>query len=249
MISFQNTSKIFGHVHALKPFSLELANGQTHVLLGTSGSGKSTVLRLLCGLIEPSGGTVSVDGRVVSFRNQRELALQNGYVIQEGGLFPHLNARRNIALAAHPQGWPEEKINTRIKELCRLVQLDESFLDHYPSKLSGGQRQRVALMRALLLDPHLLLLDEPLGALDPLVRSELQTELKRIFNTVKKTVVMVTHDVMEAAYFGHTLSLFHHGELVQHGTFRDFIKKPASEFVQKFIRSQIPSDSFMEELR
>ena len=248
MIEIQKLSKFYGDRAALKNINLSLKEGETHVFLGSSGSGKSTLLRLMSGLIDADVGEVSISGVKVSTRNQKKLSSQIAYVIQEGGLFPHFTGRENVALAAQLAGWDKAKISSRMNELCQLVQLDQSFLEQYPKQLSGGQRQRIALMRALMLDPPLVLLDEPLGALDPLVRSELQRELKRIFNQVRKTVIMVTHDIGEGAFFGHTISLFHEGELLQHGGFKSFIKNPASDFVTRFFKAQVPPAELLESL-
>lgn len=248
MIDIQNVSKYYGKLVALKNISLALKEGETHIFLGSSGSGKSTLLRIISGLIDADAGQIKINQEIVSSANQKKLSSQIAYVIQEGGLFPHLTARENIALAAKLAGWGSDKIKKRTSELCQLVQLSENFLEQYPKQLSGGQRQRIALMRALMLDPPLILLDEPLGALDPLVRSELQRELKRIFNLVQKTVVMVTHDIGEGAFFGHSLSLFHEGELVQHGDFKSFIKNPVNEFVTRFIKAQVPPPELLESL-
>jgi osmoprotectant transport system ATP-binding protein len=248
MINIQNISKFYGPLAALKNVSLTLQEGKTHILLGSSGSGKSTLLRIISGLIDVDAGVVKIDQEIASSKNQKKLSSQIAYVIQEGGLFPHLTARENIALAAKLAGWSKDKIKKRISELCQLVLLNENFIEQYPKQLSGGQRQRIALMRALMLDPPIILLDEPLGALDPLVRSELQRELKRIFNLVQKTVVMVTHDIGEAAFFGHTLSLFHEGELIQHGELKSFMKNPANEFVTRFFKAQAPPQELLESL-
>jgi osmoprotectant transport system ATP-binding protein len=236
MIEFRGVEKRFGSTVALHAVSLQLSEGQTHVFLGSSGSGKSTLLRLLSGLISASGGEIKIAGT-----DRLSKSASVGYVIQEGGLFPHLSARQNIALQAKTRGWSTDRIGARIGELAELVQLEESVLLQFPKHMSGGQRQRVALMRALMLNPDLLLLDEPLGALDPLVRADLQHELKNIFNRLRKTVILVTHDINEAAFFGHTLSLFHQGELIQHGTFSDLVLHPASEFVTRFLRAQLPT--------
>jgi osmoprotectant transport system ATP-binding protein len=249
MISLQAVSKVYDTRTALYPTTLEFAAGQTHVLLGSSGGGKSTILRLICGLIDATSGKVMVNGEEVSTRVQRRMAQQIGYVIQEGGLFPHLSAKENVVLAARIWNWSDDKIQARVNELMRLVQLDSALLAAYPRQLSGGQRQRVALMRALMLDPPILILDEPLAALDPLVRSELQVELKRIGNEVKKTIILVTHDIGEGAFFGHTISLLHNGQLVQHGEFADFVNRPANEFVSRFIKAQTPPSELLEALR
>ncbi len=248
MISIQNVSKFYDRRPVLKKINLALKEGKTHVFLGSSGSGKSTLLRILSGLIDADEGKVTISGEIVSKLNQKKMSRQIAYVIQEGGLFPHFTAHENVVLAAQLAGWDQEKIGFRMRELCALVKLHESYLDQYPKQLSGGQRQRIALMRALMLDPPLIFLDEPLGALDPLVRSELQRELKRIFNHVKKTVVMVTHDIGEGAYFGHSISLFNEGEIVQHGEFKDFIKNPSSDFVTRFIQARVPPSELLESL-
>lgn len=249
MIEIKAVTKQFNGKTVLHPTHLTLANKQTHVFWGSSGSGKTTLLRLIAGLIEATSGEIWVEGQRVSQKTQSQLASKIGFVIQEGGLFPHLTGYQNIALASRPQSWSQERINQRITELSNLVQLDLALLNSFPKQLSGGQRQRVALMRALFLDPDIILLDEPLNALDPLVRSDLQKELKRIFNSLKKTVIIVTHDIGEGAFFGHTLSLFHEGQLIQHGDFRSFIKSPESEFVTKFITAQVPPPELLEEIK
>lgn len=249
MILVKNVSKKFENRLALDFTNLQLAEKQTHVFWGSSGSGKTTLLRLIAGLTEVSSGEIWIGDQKISTSLQKQLASKIGYVIQEGGLFPHLNAWQNIALAGLPESWDDNQTSNRIQELASLVQLELPLLKQYPKQLSGGQRQRVALMRSLLLDPPIILLDEPLGALDPLVRSDLQKELKRIFNKLNKTVIFVTHDIGEGAFFGHTISLFHEGRLVQHGDFNNFIDHPKNEFVTKFITAQIPPAELLSALR
>ena len=163
-----------------------------------------------------------------------------GYVIQDGGLFPHLTARGNVTLMARYIGWSEEKVAARIHELSELTQFPEDGLDRYPAQLSGGQRQRVSLMRALMLDPEVLLLDEPLGALDPMIRAELQRDLAEIFRSLGKTVVLVTHDLPEAGFFGDRVVLLREGTIVQSGAFPDLVSRPASPFVEAFVQAQEP---------
>src|SRR5262249_5474351 len=160
------------------------------------------------------------------------------YVVQDGGLFPHLTGRGNVALVAHHLGWEGGRIETRMRELTDLTQFPWDGLDRYPVQLSGGQRQRVSLMRALMLEPDVLLLDEPLGALDPLIRADLQTDLRRIFQALGKTAVLVTHDLSEAAYLGDHLVLLRDGRIVQEGTLVDFVERPADPFVTRFINAQ-----------
>jgi len=238
MLELQGVAKTYGPTTALYPTDLRLQRGQTLVLIGTSGCGKSTLLRLMIGLIRPDAGSVRLDGTELTPANARSLRQRMGYVVQDGGLFPHLTARGNASLLAEFLGWDDERIEKRLSELAALTQFPMDGLDRYPAQLSGGQRQRVSLMRALMLDPDLLLMDEPLGALDPIIRSELQTDLRRIFQAVAKTVVLVTHDLGEAAYFGDRIILLRDGKTVQDGTLDDLLHRPADPFVTKFINAQ-----------
>ena len=240
MIRLQHVSKSFGATPALQAVSLDAPSGQTTVLLGPSGCGKSTLLRIVAGLITPGAGTVTVGGKAVTTASAPGLRQRMGYVIQEGGLFPHLTARRNATLMARYLRWPDERLGARLEELRTLTALPPDTLDRYPGQLSGGQRQRVALMRALFLDPDVLLLDEPLGALDPLIRADLQDDLRTIIRRLGKTVLLVTHDLAEAGFFGDAIVLMRDGEIVQQGTFADLIERPAEPFVERFIRAQRP---------
>lgn len=234
----RDVHKSFGAVAALRGITADIRPRATTVLLGPSGSGKSTALRLLAGLIFADRGSVEVDGRTLTPDNVLEHRRRLGYVIQEGGLFPHLTARANIVLLARYLKRPRFEIDRRVAELAELVHLEASQLDRYPQALSGGQRQRVALMRALMLDPDILLLDEPLGALDPLIRHDLQQELKAIFRRLDKTVVLVTHDLSEAAFFGDEIVLLRAGRIVQRGRIDDLLQAPAEPFVSRFVNAQ-----------
>jgi osmoprotectant transport system ATP-binding protein len=238
MFELKSVSKKFGTDTALEPTSLSFAAQRTYVLLGTSGCGKSTLLKLMLGLHRPSTGTVFYGGKPLKPDSVNELRRQVGYVIQDGGLFPHLSAAENVALVSRYLRWDQKRIDTRLRELADLVQLPFESLNRPPSQLSGGQQQRVGLMRALMLDPSVLLLDEPLGALDPIIRSELQADLRRIFSDLKKTVIMVTHDLHEAAYFADEIVLLDQGRVVQRGTIDELVQSPASEYVTKFISAQ-----------
>jgi osmoprotectant transport system ATP-binding protein len=238
MLELVGISKNYNGAPALAPTDLSVAEAHTTVLIGPSGCGKSTLLRLIAGLIRPDGGHITVDGVPLAPENLMALRHRMGYVIQEGGLFPHLTARRNVALMAQYLGWDAVRIEERLQELAELVRLAPSLLERYPAELSGGQRQRASLMRALMLDPPLLLLDEPLGALDPMIRYELQQELRAIFEKLAKTVVMVTHDIAEAAFFGHTLVLMREGRIVQQGGIQELARSPAEPFVADFITAQ-----------
>jgi osmoprotectant transport system ATP-binding protein len=210
----------------------------TLALIGPSGCGKSTLLRLVVGLLRPDRGRVSIGGTPMTPPSRRALQLRIGYVIQEGGLFPHLTAAENVALVARDQGWAEDRIRARIGDLLELTQIPSTLLPRFPGQLSGGQRQRVALMRALMLDPELLLLDEPLTALDPMVRSSLQRELKEVFERLRKSVLFVTHDMAEAAFVAGEMAIMRAGKILQRGSFRDLARNPADPFVTEFIQAQ-----------
>ena len=190
------------------------------------------------GLIKPTTGTISFDNKPLSDDNIRFVRHRMGYVIQDGGLFPHLTARQNVTLLMEHLGESPQSISDRVKELTALVQLPPDRLDHYPAELSGGQQQRVSLIRALMTDPDVLLLDEPLGALDPMIRSDLQQDLRAIFRQLKKTVVLVTHDLYEAGYFADTVILLRHGTIEQQGAFQSLIDQPATSFVTSFVQAQ-----------
>ena len=238
MFELHSVTKRYDGGPALDDVGLVLPAGQTTVLVGPSGCGKTTLLKLLVGLLTPDAGTVEFHGEALTRANVLLLRRRMGYVIQEGGLFPHLSARRNVTLMAEYLGWRPESVAARVDELAALVQLPAELLARYPAQLSGGQRQRVALMRALMLDPEALLLDEPLGALDPMIRYELQEELRDIFRRLRKTVVLVTHDMAEAAFFGDRIVLLRDGRIVQLGTVDDFTRRPADPFVTRFLRAQ-----------
>jgi osmoprotectant transport system ATP-binding protein len=238
MIELEAVSKSYGSIKALEPVHLAIPPRRTTVLIGPSGCGKSTLLRLMIGLVRPDCGTVRFDSAEVTPESAPALRRRMGYVVQEGGLFPHLTARGNVVLMARYLGWAEKRIDARVDELVALTQFPRQGLERYPAELSGGQRQRVSLMRALMLDPEVVLLDEPLGALDPMIRSELQGELQSIFRRLEKTVVLVTHDIAEAGFFGDRIVLLREGRVVQQGTLRDLIDAPADPFVSRFINAQ-----------
>ena len=238
LIQLANLSKRFGAAAALQPTDLAFEQGRTTVLIGPSGCGKSTLLRLIIGLLDPNGGTIQFDGVPVTPSNLARLRRRIGYVIQDGGLFPHLTGRQNVLLMATHLKKPAGEMQRRLSELCALTRFPEAALDRYPIELSGGQRQRISLMRALALSPELLLLDEPLGALDPLVRAALQKDLKEIFARLKQTAILVTHDLAEAAYLGDEIVLMNEGRVVQVGRLEDLRTKPAGEFVTEFINAQ-----------
>ncbi|MEA9588230.1 ATP-binding cassette domain-containing protein [Xanthomonas sp. WHRI 10064A] len=238
MFTLDQVSRRYGQAIALDTVTLGFASGVTTALIGPSGAGKSTVLRMLVGLEWPDSGTVAVDGVPLARASLQAQRQRIGYVIQEGGLFPHLDARSNVVLLAQTLGWTQQRIDARLDSLCTLCQLPPELLARYPAELSGGQRQRVGLIRALMLDPPALLLDEPLGALDPIVRYDLQAQMRALFAQLGKTVVLVTHDVAEAAYLADTLVLMRAGRVVQQGSARELLEQPADAFVQRFLTAQ-----------
>jgi osmoprotectant transport system ATP-binding protein len=238
LVQLLGVTKSFGETIALHPTDLDFLPGLTTALIGPSGCGKSTLLRLIIGLVTPDTGKIIFDRTEVTEANAQTVRRRIGYVIQEGGLFPHLTARANVLLMARHLGRPVSEMEERLEELCALSQFPREALDRYPAELSGGQRQRVSLMRALMLAPEVLLLDEPLGALDPLVRSALQRDLKEIFARLKQTAVLVTHDMGEAAYLADHIVLMNDGRIVQRGSAAELRDYPANEFVSEFISAQ-----------
>ncbi|HET8947832.1 MAG TPA: ATP-binding cassette domain-containing protein [Candidatus Polarisedimenticolia bacterium] len=236
-VELRGVAKRYDHFEALKPTTLSLEPGVS-VLLGPTGCGKSTLLRLMTGLARPSAGEVLLWGEPLTPRTIGPLRRRIGYVIQEGGLFPHLTAAANVTLAARYFGWEPDRIARRLDELIALTHFPRDGMDRYPAQLSGGQRQRVSLMRALMPGPELILLDEPLGALDPMIRAELRADLREIFARLGQTVVLVTHDLAEAEFFADRVVLLRAGAVVQQGQFEDLLERPADEFVVRFVRAQ-----------
>jgi osmoprotectant transport system ATP-binding protein len=238
VIVLSRVSKRFGQKAALAPTDLTIEGERCLALVGPSGSGKSTILRLVLGLVAPDEGTISIAGERLDARTAPDQRLRMGYVIQDGGLFPHLDAEDNAVIVARQNGFTEERCKQRLKDLIELVGLSPEHLRRYPVELSGGERQRVGLMRALMLDPPILLFDEPLAALDPIIRLRLQEDLRRIFRELKKTVLFVTHDLAEAAFVADEIALLHHGKLVQKGSLDDLMQRPKDAFVAEFFRAQ-----------
>ena len=238
VLTLSKVVKSFGDVEAVSGFDLTVRRGETTVLIGPSGCGKSTILRMMNGLATPDAGEIRWSGEPLVAENLAKIRQRQGYVIQEGGLFPHLSSRDNVSLLVTYLGWDTSRIESRLEELAKLVQLPRELFDRYPRELSGGQSQRVSLMRALMPDPDLLLLDEPLGSLDPMIRAELQSDLRGIFEDLGKTVVLVTHDLAEADYFADTIVLMRAGKIVQSGTMNEFVINPSDPFVTSFVEAQ-----------
>ena len=238
MLDLSRVTKLYSGVPVVQEVDLFIPTGQITVIIGPSGCGKSTLIRIMNGLIRADSGAVRFMDLPVTPATALSLRLQMGYVIQDGGLFPHLTARGNVTLVAHELRWPQARIDARLAQLAELTRFPIAALDRYPAQLSGGQRQRLALMRALMLDPDLLLLDEPLGALDPMIRYDLQTDLRAVFRSLGKTVVLVTHDLGEAGYFGDAIVLLNEGRIEQQGPMAALLDAPQTPFVERFIKAQ-----------
>ncbi len=238
MIQLSGVSKSYRGQTVLPVTDLVIEGEKTTVLIGPSGCGKSTLLRLIIGLVTPDTGTITIERERLCGETVLSIRRRMGYVIQDGGLFPHLTAFDNAALMARYVGWDETRVGDRIGELVALTQLPAACLERFPVELSGGQRQRVSLIRALMLDPDVLLLDEPMGALDPLIRADLQDDLKKIFLRLRKTVVFVTHDLGEAAFLGDTIAMMRDGKILQSGSIEALALRPSDPFVSRFIAAQ-----------
>ena len=237
MIIFESVSKTYpGGVEAVRDLSLEVAEGETLSLLGTSGSGKTTTMKMVNRLIEPTAGRILVEGRDIMERNPIELRRNIGYAIQHIGLFPHMTVAENIGVVPRLLGWGRSQVDERVDQLLSMVGLEPAeFRGRSPGQLSGGQRQRIGVARALAADPPIVLMDEPFGALDPITREELQNEFLELETEIQKTILFVTHDVFEAVKMGDRIALLHDGRLQQLATPRDLVEEPANEFVDQFL--------------
>lgn len=221
---------------AVKDFSLLVKEGESCVLVGPSGCGKSTTLRMINRLIEPTAGSVKINGKDIRETDPDQLRMGIGYVIQQIGLLPHRTVAENIAIVPRLYGWPKDKTRERIDELLELIGLDPEATRHkYPAQLSGGQMQRVGVARAMAVDPPIMLMDEPFGAVDPIARNRLQDEFLRLQSVMRKTICFVTHDINEAIKMGDRIVIQDRGELVQHGSPLEILSNPANDFVCDFI--------------
>jgi osmoprotectant transport system ATP-binding protein len=238
MLELLNVYKTFHGRPVLADVNLTVPKGATYALIGSSGSGKTTLLRITLGLIPFDKGYVKINDQALLSFTPVEWADRIGYVPQDGGLFPHITGYHNVSLIAKMRGWSKSKIDERVQELSRLVELDANVLSQFPYELSGGQQQRVAIMRAAMMDPAVMLLDEPMAALDPLMRRTLQRELKSIFTRLGKTVLIVTHDLGEAVYLAEHITLLHEGRIIQSGSYGDLLRHPTDPFVTLFINAQ-----------
>ncbi len=238
MIEAKQLSKQYGSTRAVDDVSFEVAEHETLVLLGTSGCGKTTTLKMLNRLIEPDNGSVWMNGQNISSLPPEQVRRNIGYVMQNNGLFPHYTVAENIAIVPQLLKWEQKRINDRIHELLEKLHLSAEYLSLYPNQLSGGQQQRVGLARALMTDAPVLLMDEPFGALDTITRSKIQQEFKHLDELKRKTIVMVTHDVQEAFELADRICLMDKGRTVQTGTPAELLYQPATDFVKDFLQAQ-----------
>ncbi|XCA83950.1 ABC transporter ATP-binding protein [Exiguobacterium mexicanum] len=236
MIEFKQVQKTFKNTTVLKEMNLTINKGELVVFIGPSGCGKTTSLKMINRLIEPTEGTIIVNGQDTRKMDPIELRRQMGYVIQQTGLFPHMTIRENIQLIASLEGHAEQDMDARTEHLLRMVGLDpDQFINRYPSELSGGQQQRIGFARALMNDPEVILMDEPFSALDPVTRNDLQEELFNLQEEVKKTIVFVTHDMDEAIKLADRICIMRDGEIVQFDTPEQILRNPKDEYVESFI--------------
>lgn len=238
MINVQNLVKHFNKTIAVDDISFQVREGENLVLLGTSGCGKTTTLKMINRLIEPTSGLIEVNGTNVLQQDPDQLRRKIGYVIQSTGLFPHYTIEGNIAVLPKLLGWKKEKTRSRTKDIIEKLHLPEEYLNKYPHQLSGGQQQRVGLARALVADPPVILMDEPLGALDPITRNSIRKEFKTLEAIKQKTILMVTHDVNEAIDLGDRICLMDKGKIQQIGKPGELLFSPENKFVQHFFDEQ-----------
>jgi osmoprotectant transport system ATP-binding protein len=238
MIKASNLVKRFGNATAVAHISFEVTEGENLILLGTSGCGKTTTLRMINRLIDPDEGTISLNGTDIATLDPVELRRGIGYVLQNHGLFPHYTVAENVAIVPRLLRWDAGKIRKRSAELFEKLNLDMALASKYPAALSGGQQQRIGLARALMADPPVLLMDEPFGALDNITRSGIRQEFGNLDELTRKTIVMVTHDVQEAFEMGDRICLMDKGIIQQIGTPEDLLFRPANDFVKDFFKEQ-----------
>ena len=241
MISLENVSKTFGDSTspAVNELSLDIMEGETVVLVGPSGCGKTTTMKMVNRLVEPSSGTIRVGGDDVSQQDPVELRRGIGYVIQSIGLLPHRTVEQNIETVPRLLGWEKGKTRERTRELVNILDLDEEFLRRYPGELSGGQRQRVGVARALAADPPVMLMDEPFGAVDPIVREKLQDQFLDIQERLRKTIIFVTHDIDEAIKMSDRIAILNRGGVLeQYATPEEILRAPANDFVKRFVGAE-----------
>ena len=235
-IVFRNVSKRYNDSYAVHDVSFSIREGEAFVIIGTSGCGKTTTLKAINRLIPLTKGEIMIDSKNILDYDPVELRRSMGYVIQSIGLFPHMTIGRNIGIMPELIRWPQKKIRSRVNELLTMVGLEpDIYRNRFPAELSGGQQQRVGVARALALDPPIILMDEPFGALDPITREQLQNEFLSLEHRIKKTIVFVTHDIFEAVKIADTIAIMDRGKIIQIGTPKDILESPANQFVRDFL--------------
>lgn len=232
-VEFENICKSYNQTRVLTDVSLSFPHAQTTAIVGESGSGKSTLLQLVNGLIQPDSGILKIEGKKINYRSISSVRKKMGYAVQGAGLFPHLTIRRNITLLAQLSGWEPRLMDERCDELLDEFELDSDLAERYPHSLSGGQQQRVGLCRALMLDPKLLLLDEPFSALDPITRGSIYEQFLKVIRK-DKSIILVTHDINEALKLAGHLVILRNGKVIQEGKPHTVINHPAEEYVKRF---------------
>ncbi|SCA84827.1 Glycine betaine/carnitine/choline transport ATP-binding protein OpuCA [Bacillus glycinifermentans] len=236
LLKLENVSKVYkGGKKAVNGIHLDIAKGEFICFIGPSGCGKTTTMKMINRLIEPTSGSIYIDGENIMTQDAVKLRRKIGYVIQQIGLFPHMTIQENISLVPKLLKWPQDKRKERARDLLKLVDMGPEYLERYPHELSGGQQQRIGVLRALAAGPPLILMDEPFGALDPITRDTLQEEFKKLQKTLNKTIVFVTHDMDEAIKLADRIVILKDGEIVQVGTPNDILRYPANDFVEDFI--------------
>jgi len=238
-LGFDHVTKYYGDVLVIDDLSLAIKDKVTTAIVGESGSGKSTLLQLANGLIQPERGSVTVQHKVLDYRKLPKVRRQMGYAVQGAGLFPHLTVYQNIVLMAQRESWPIDKIDVRFAYLIELLGLDPEFASRYPHSLSGGQQQRVSLCRAMMLNPPLLLLDEPFSALDPLTRESIHEEFLKLQAAESRAIVLVTHDMEEALKLAEDLVILKDGQVLQFGSIDSIKDNPVNDYVERLFVSRV----------
>ncbi|WP_024613176.1 ABC transporter ATP-binding protein [Clostridium sp. Ade.TY] len=235
IISFKKVNKSYGTKKVLKDFNLDLLKGEFVTVIGSSGSGKTTTLKLINGLLKPDSGKIIIDGEDINNKNITEIRKNIGYVIQGVGLFPHMTVEKNISFVLDLDKNDKDKTKIKVKELMKVVDLEEELINRYPRELSGGQKQRVGIARALAKEPNILLMDEPFGSVDEITRKSLQDEIIKIQRKLNMTIFFITHDIKEALKLGSLVMIMNNGKIEQMGKPNEIIENPKTDYVKRLI--------------